>query len=226
MRPRGVVIRFPAPEAFRCGPFLFSLLAITLIAAVPVAQTSASGRLTVYVVDVEGGNATLLVSPSRQSLLIDTGNPGARDADRILAAAKDAGLTQIDDADHNPLSRRPRRRGRRSCLPDPDSTVRRPRPQRGIGPRYQQDPRAVRRALRQGGAYGGEGWRHHPDRGPGRARRRLGGTNDQEGAARRRRIESATARHLLRRRPTRARTPNRSAASSRSGNSGWSISAI
>src|SRR5712675_3686907 len=56
--------------------------------------------LDIYVVDVEGGNATLFVSPSGQSVLIDTGNfaPEAaiRDADRIAAAAKDARLTQID----------------------------------------------------------------------------------------------------------------------------------
>jgi len=55
--------------------------------------------LNVYVIDVEGGNATLFVSPSHESLLIDTGNAGAaavRDAGRIMDAAKDAGLTQID----------------------------------------------------------------------------------------------------------------------------------
>jgi competence protein ComEC len=45
---------------------------------------------------VEGGNATLFVSPSGESVLIDTGNPGVRDAERIMAAAKDAGVTQID----------------------------------------------------------------------------------------------------------------------------------
>jgi beta-lactamase superfamily II metal-dependent hydrolase len=56
--------------------------------------------LDIYVIDVEGGNATLLVPPSGESLLIDTGNvaPEAaiRDADRILAATQDAHLTQID----------------------------------------------------------------------------------------------------------------------------------
>ena len=54
----------------------------------------------IYVVDVEGGNATLFVPPSGESVLIDTGNlaPEAaiRDAERIMAAAKDAGLTRID----------------------------------------------------------------------------------------------------------------------------------
>jgi competence protein ComEC len=63
------------------------------------AQAPASRTLDVYVIDVEGGNATLFVSPSRESLLIDTGNAGpaaVRDAGRILDAIKDAGLQRID----------------------------------------------------------------------------------------------------------------------------------
>ena len=65
-----------------------------------MAQTRpARATLDIYVIDVEGGNATLFVSPSGESLLIDTGNTGAaapRDAGRIMAAIKDAGLQQID----------------------------------------------------------------------------------------------------------------------------------
>ena len=63
------------------------------------AQTRTAKTLDIYVVDVEGGNATLFVAPSGQSLLIDTGNGGAgaaRDAGRIVDAATVAGLTQID----------------------------------------------------------------------------------------------------------------------------------
>jgi beta-lactamase superfamily II metal-dependent hydrolase len=63
------------------------------------AQSSSSRPLDIYVIDVEGGNATLLVAPSGESLLIDTGNGGAaaaRDAGRILEATKAAGLTRID----------------------------------------------------------------------------------------------------------------------------------
>ena len=63
----------------------------------PTQQTRKT--LDIYVVDVEGGNATLFVAPSGESVLIDTGNGGPaadRDADRIMAAVKDAGLTQID----------------------------------------------------------------------------------------------------------------------------------
>ena len=72
-----------------------------LVGLASVALLSAQARTTldIYLVDVEGGNATLFVAPSGDSLLIDTGNGGAgamRDADRIMAAAKDARLTQID----------------------------------------------------------------------------------------------------------------------------------
>ena len=54
--------------------------------------------LQIYFVDVEGGQATLFVTPAGQSLLIDTGWPGhdGRDADRIMAAAGKAGINKID----------------------------------------------------------------------------------------------------------------------------------
>jgi competence protein ComEC len=55
-------------------------------------------KLRVYMIDVEGGQSTLFVTPDGQSLLIDTGWPGHeyRDADRIVAAAKLAGINEID----------------------------------------------------------------------------------------------------------------------------------
>jgi len=59
----------------------------------------AKKTMDIYVVDVEGGNAVLFVAPSGESVLIDSGNGGAaaaRDAGRILAATKDAGVTNID----------------------------------------------------------------------------------------------------------------------------------
>lgn len=54
--------------------------------------------LTVYFIDVEGGQSTLFVTPSHQSLLVDTGWPdnNDRDADRIMRVAKQAGLDHID----------------------------------------------------------------------------------------------------------------------------------
>ena len=75
------------------------LLSALTPAASARAQTRAADTLDIYLIDVEGGNATLFVSPSGESLLIDTGNGGARaarDAGRILDAVRDAGLEQID----------------------------------------------------------------------------------------------------------------------------------
>jgi glyoxylase-like metal-dependent hydrolase (beta-lactamase superfamily II) len=58
----------------------------------------AAKELEIYFVDVEGGQATLIVPPSKQALLVDTGWPGmnSRDALRIAAAAKKAGVKEID----------------------------------------------------------------------------------------------------------------------------------
>jgi competence protein ComEC len=62
------------------------------------AQGPAAGKLRVYFIDVEGGQSTLFVTPAGKSLLVDTGWPdnNFRDADRIVAAAKSAGLSRID----------------------------------------------------------------------------------------------------------------------------------
>ncbi len=57
----------------------------------------ANGTLDIYWIDVEGGGATLIVSPEGESVLIDTGNPGFRDPDRIAkVATREAKLKQID----------------------------------------------------------------------------------------------------------------------------------
>jgi competence protein ComEC len=62
------------------------------------ATASAAKTLDLYFIDVEGGQATLVVAPSGQSLLIDTGYAGfgGRDAVRIASAAKQAGVKRID----------------------------------------------------------------------------------------------------------------------------------
>jgi competence protein ComEC len=54
--------------------------------------------LQIYFVDVEGGQATLMVSPSGQSILVDTGGAGfqGRDARHIANAAKAGQVKQID----------------------------------------------------------------------------------------------------------------------------------
>ena len=65
-------------------------------AAIVLAQGKNTKPLEIWVVDVEGGKAALYVSPTGQTALIDTGFPGARDLDRIMAAIADAGVKQID----------------------------------------------------------------------------------------------------------------------------------
>jgi competence protein ComEC len=77
-------------------------VSIILYAIVPLVLCTVSAQaaktLDIYAIDTEGGQATLVVSPSGQSLLIDTGFAGNNDRDprRILAAAKAAGLKKID----------------------------------------------------------------------------------------------------------------------------------
>jgi beta-lactamase superfamily II metal-dependent hydrolase len=74
----------------------------TLICVVALVMAQGGGAQTqpllIYSLDVEGGQATLLVSPSGASLLVDTGWPGenGRDAERVMAAMKDAGVSKID----------------------------------------------------------------------------------------------------------------------------------
>ncbi|HZT32904.1 MAG TPA: MBL fold metallo-hydrolase [Bryobacteraceae bacterium] len=71
---------------------------IVLLSLVWACALAVAKPLEVYFVDVEGGQATLFVSPSGESLLVDTGWSGfnSRDADRIAAAAKKAGVKKID----------------------------------------------------------------------------------------------------------------------------------
>ena len=78
------------------------ILVVLLIAAtnVMVAQKADSVRTTldIFYIDVEGGAATLIVTPAGESILVDTGWPGfeGRDAKRIEKAMKEAGVTAID----------------------------------------------------------------------------------------------------------------------------------
>ena len=74
-------------------------LLISCVFTISLALAQSPDALNIYVIDVEGGNATLFVSPSHESLLIDTGNAGAaapRDAGRIMEAIHEAKLQQID----------------------------------------------------------------------------------------------------------------------------------
>jgi beta-lactamase superfamily II metal-dependent hydrolase len=70
---------------------------LTLVLGAAETLPAQSRNLEIYWIDVEGGAATLTVAPSGESMLVDTGYAvGDRDAKRIYAAAKDAGLTRID----------------------------------------------------------------------------------------------------------------------------------
>lgn len=62
------------------------------------AHRNTTKHLLIYSIDVEGGQSTLLVGPEGDSLLVDTGWSGhnGRDAERIQAAMRDAGVTRID----------------------------------------------------------------------------------------------------------------------------------
>ena len=71
---------------------------VLLVCGLAMAQASTDKPLSITFVDVEGGQATLILSPSGQSMLVDTGYPGSndRDVNRVLAAAKQAGISRLD----------------------------------------------------------------------------------------------------------------------------------
>jgi ribonuclease BN (tRNA processing enzyme) len=75
----------------------FFLVLLCVITSHVASAGSADHTLDIYWNDVEGGGATLIVTPSGESVLIDSGNPGGRDAGRIHKTAKEvAGLKKID----------------------------------------------------------------------------------------------------------------------------------
>ena len=77
----------------------FSLLTCLCLSAILLAAQSvhAAQNLSIYWTDVEGGAATLIVTPAGESILVDSGNPGGRDSKRIFEIAdKTAHLKQID----------------------------------------------------------------------------------------------------------------------------------
>ena len=71
---------------------------VLILATLPTPGAQAAKPLDIYFIDVEGGQATLFVTPSGESMLIDTGYPGNQDRDlnRVLATITQAGLTKID----------------------------------------------------------------------------------------------------------------------------------
>ena len=87
-------------NTLRLAAAVVAIAATTLAVStrtVSAAPTHAAG-LRIAAIDVEGGQSTLFVAPTGQSLLVDTGWAGnnGRDAERIVAAAHEFGLTKID----------------------------------------------------------------------------------------------------------------------------------
>jgi beta-lactamase superfamily II metal-dependent hydrolase len=73
------------------------VLAVCIAPMVSSAQAPAAAKaLDIYFIDTEGGQATLYVSPAGQTLLVDAGNAGERDLNRILEVLKAAGVKQLD----------------------------------------------------------------------------------------------------------------------------------
>ena len=68
---------------------------VALTCALGAQRGTPAKPLDIYVVDTEGGKAALWVTPAGQSVLIDSGNPGNRDLDRLMAAINDAGVKRI-----------------------------------------------------------------------------------------------------------------------------------
>jgi len=88
------MIREHGEDSMRASFAILSALLLCTASAAAQQRTT----LDIYVTDVEGGNATLFVTPAGESVLIDTGNlnGAVRDVGRIMDAVRDSGLTQID----------------------------------------------------------------------------------------------------------------------------------
>lgn len=68
----------------------------SILVCLAATSFAADGELEIIWVDVEGGAATLLITPAGETVLVDSGNPGRRDPDRILKAVAGAGKRRID----------------------------------------------------------------------------------------------------------------------------------
>lgn len=101
--------RFPSCVGALVAAVLFAAAAAPAATTTPSAASAADTTLRIYFIDVEGGKATLVVTPSGESFLLDAGFPStgwfnsvpgdptqARDAQRVLRAAHDAGVSRID----------------------------------------------------------------------------------------------------------------------------------
>jgi beta-lactamase superfamily II metal-dependent hydrolase len=98
MKQRGNPEKEALTAVIVCAVFCAVFASLCLSSMASEVSSQHKGARQIYFVDVEGGQATLFVTPEKQSLLIDTGWPGngGRDAERIVAATKKAGISKID----------------------------------------------------------------------------------------------------------------------------------
>jgi len=85
----------PRSSAF---PRALAVPALVLLACGPAFAGKDNGELDIYWIDVEGGAATLIVTPAGESVLIDTGMPGERDPGRILKTVRE--IAKLERIDH------------------------------------------------------------------------------------------------------------------------------
>ncbi|MEO6080277.1 MAG: MBL fold metallo-hydrolase [Steroidobacteraceae bacterium] len=75
---------------------VIAALALLAVSCTGVSADSSRGSLNIYYIDTEGGQATLFVGPTGESLLVDSGNAGTRDLSRIVETLHMAGVSRID----------------------------------------------------------------------------------------------------------------------------------
>ena len=193
-----------------------ALVAASPVAAQTAASVPASKTLDIYVTDTEGGKATLFVSPSGETVLVDTGNPGDRDLNRIVQVLGAAGVKKIDYliSTHYHRDHIGGLTGARAAHPDrARHGSRRQRRGSRAGRRLPRRVRLDHRRRRE--AHRAEGGRSRPGEGARLAHRHRRGEADRGAARRRRRVERCCVRELPARNPTRrsrTTTASRSAA--------------
>src|SRR5215207_10089017 len=84
-----------SPRELRMRTAVATALGV-IVAVLGLAAQVRTGTLTIYYIDTEGGQSTLFVGPTGESLLVDTGNGGERDLSRIVDTLRTAGVSRID----------------------------------------------------------------------------------------------------------------------------------
>ena len=211
------------PCAGHANIFAMKLLLNAVLLLATARLLPAAKNLEIYFIDVEGGQATLMVPPGGESMLVDTGWGGfnRRDAERIAAAAKKAGVKRIDyllithfHSDHvGGVAQLAEKLPIRNFV-DHGTSV-----ETGQGG---GDPvQVVRRAARQGQAHPGEARRYDSDQGPRRARGVRRWPDDRSAARGRRQAEPGVRRVSRSRMPTSRKTRSPSDSSCSSAASAW-----